>query len=115
MAMLTTAPSPVGRARVSDRPEGIATLTLAEPRPNPMRGHAAFSYSAPAGVPVRLEVFDVSGRHIVRLAEEMGSGATRSLAWDGRDTRGSAVASGIYFVRLTAGQDAMTRKLLVQR
>ncbi|EFK96755.1 hypothetical protein LDC_1215, partial [sediment metagenome] len=38
---------------------------------------------------------------------------THSLIWNGIDSRGRPVASGVYFYRLTAGNTVLTRKLVV--
>ena len=38
-----------------------------------------------------------------------------TASWDGRDETGRLVASGIYFVRLTAGDCRATEKIVLQR
>ena len=52
--------------------------------------------------PVRLDLFDVQGRLVRRLEHAPGARFT----WDGRDTRGVRVASGVYYWRLEVGTDA---------
>jgi len=64
--------------------------------------------------PVRLLVHDLAGRR-VRLIEggsrrEAGS---HRATWDGSDERGERVASGIYFVRLEAGEVRATSRMIV--
>jgi hypothetical protein len=49
----------------------------------------------------RLVIYDVAGRKIRTLAEGAPMIGTREYVWDLRDGAGSAVGSGIYFVRLT--------------
>jgi hypothetical protein len=60
-------------------------------------------YSAVGGAgegPVRIDVFDVSGRSVRKLFES-DSAAEGALAWDGRDTRSAFLPGGVYFVRLS--------------
>jgi len=82
--------------------------------PNPFTGGLTFSFSVEAdGVePVRVTLFDLSGRLIRAVADvEMTSG-DHELNWDGRDDRGAAVGSGIYFARLQVGSEQTTLKLI---
>lgn len=37
----------------------------------------------------------------------------RQVTWDGRDHRGTAVASGVYFCELTAGKQSVRRKMML--
>ncbi|MBM3276756.1 MAG: gliding motility-associated C-terminal domain-containing protein [Candidatus Handelsmanbacteria bacterium] len=58
-----------------------------------------------AGVPVRLEVFDLSGRLRAKVfAQAQGSGHSRH-AWDGTDGEGHLLEPGLYVVRLTVEAD----------
>jgi len=71
-----------------------------EAKPNPFRSEVVLSFGLPVAGPVRLEVFDVTGRSVRRLADtHFGPGAYR-LAWDGRDERGLQAAPGLYWLRL---------------
>jgi hypothetical protein len=38
-----------------------------------------------------------------------------TIEWDGRDDRGVAVASGVYFYRLSAGDRTLSRKMVLAR
>jgi hypothetical protein len=79
-------------------------------RPSPVvRGnavHVVLEGVAPHGAPADLstEVFDVQGRRVARLrgwAMEPGR-SVATATWSGKDTQGNAVASGVYFVRVSA-------------
>ena len=67
-------------------------------------------------VGVRLEVFDVLGQRVRQLLHDdaMRPGRYRAT-WDARDDGGVAVASGVYFARLTAGPTQATHRLLLVR
>jgi flagellar hook assembly protein FlgD len=70
----------------------------------------------PAGAYVRLEIFSVIGQRVRVLDEGYRSAAAYSVTWDGKDENRQTVSSGVYFCRLTAGENAIrTRKLVLVR
>ena len=80
-------------------------------RPNPFASTAAITFSLPARAFVRMTVHDVQGRLVATPIAEVRDAGTYSAAWDGRDARGDAVASGTYFVRLRAVDQTRTLKI----
>lgn len=50
-------------------------------------------------------VFDVAGRRVRSLLSGAVPAGLQTVAWDGRDARGRAVAAGTYFLRLRAGAE----------
>jgi hypothetical protein len=85
---------------------------LAPIRPNPFSTMTTIRFDIADPGALRLEVFDVSGRLVVRLVDEPRPAGRFDLVWDGRDQAGHAVA-GLYFVRLEAGDFTATRKLVL--
>jgi flagellar hook capping protein FlgD len=61
-----------------------------------------------------LSLFDVAGRRVATLASGARLAGTTSLAWDGR-ADGRSLASGAYFLRLTAGGTAATERVMIVR
>jgi flagellar hook assembly protein FlgD len=65
---------------------------------------------------VTLGVYDAAGRLVARLAEkEKQPSGYHEVEWNGRDSSGKTVASGVYFCRLGAGKLTQTRKMTVLR
>ncbi|MFT5233837.1 MAG: hypothetical protein ACI9UK_002308 [Candidatus Krumholzibacteriia bacterium] len=62
---------------------------------------------------VRLSVFDVRGRLVRNLVGESRSAGEYTELWDGTDRSGGAASSGMYIVRLQAGNDVVTKKVIV--
>ncbi|MEW5701154.1 MAG: S8 family serine peptidase [Candidatus Zixiibacteriota bacterium] len=63
---------------------------------------------------VRLEIVDVLGRHVTTLVDGVLPSGRHLLNWDGGSGQGRALASGIYFARLTmAGRPAEIRTLVL--
>ena len=87
-------------------------LELYPPAPNPSASVTAIRYDLPAAAPVRLDVLDVDGRR-VRALESGGRGAGRHVViWNGSDDAGRPLASGLYMVRLDAGETRLARRIV---
>jgi len=83
--------------------------------PNPARAAAVLKYAVPADAHVRLEVYNLSGQLVRRLADGLEERGRKSFVWDGRDDRGAEVPSGLYFVTLRVGEWRAARKLEILR
>ncbi len=91
-------------------PSVHATLDI---HPNPFNPLAHIAFSLPTSSHVMLEVFDAAGRHVETLADLFLAAGKHKASWDGRDKTGVQCASGVYFCRLRAGSDNLTRKLVL--
>jgi subtilisin-like proprotein convertase family protein len=76
---------------------------LAPARPNPFAELAELAFTLDRPGRASLEIFDVSGRRVRTIVDrDLGAGR-HSFSWNGRDTGGRDVSSGIYFVRRGSG------------
>ena len=98
----------VGVPPGGDRVTGVA---LYASRPNPFAGEAMIRYALPEAMPVRLAIYDVTGRSVRVLVDGVQNAGAREAVWDGRDESGSAVSPGLYVYRLEAGGVQLVRKL----
>ena len=98
------------------RPEAFPLkLALLPLRPNPTNGSTTIRFLLPRPEKVSLRVYDVSGRLVRKLAEgKFASGESR-FDWDGQSDGGLPVSGGVYFVRLQAGDQARTERLVLVR
>ncbi len=62
-----------------------------------------------------MKVYDVSGRHIRTLVSKDMEAGDHKVLWDGKNSSGSGVASGVYFYRIIAGQNTATKKMVLLR
>jgi hypothetical protein len=90
-------------------------LFLADPNPNPFVRRTTIGYGLPAPGPVHLAVFDVAGRRVRDLVEQVQSAGRQAITWDGLDGRGRPVAGGVYYVRLDAAGRELTRRVVLVR
>ena len=83
--------------------------------PNPFNPSTTIRFDLPRTAHVRLDVYDVSGRLSRLLVNADMDPGSKEIRWDGRDSKGRKVASGIYFYRLKAGTFTYTRKMVLLR
>ena len=90
-------------------------LVLRDVAPNPFNPRATITFVTARAQRVRLEVFDLRGRLVARLADgEFGPGA-HEITWDGRDRAGEDAPSGGYLVRLQGGTRVQSRLVSLVR
>lgn len=92
--------------------DAVATA-LAPNRPNPFNPATTIPYSLAAPSGVSLHIYDAAGRMVRRLVDDVQTAGGHTASWDGRDDRGVAVASGVYFCRLRAGDVTDTRRMVL--
>ena len=76
--------------------------------PNPFRDATTFEYATAESGPVRLEVYDLTGRRVALLVDEVQPASTYRVGFDA-----PGLASGVYFVRLQASGTVLSRKITV--
>ncbi len=108
----TTFQGPLVDVAVDGAPRHLALLA---PRPNPTRGESLIDFVVPGGeaLPVRLEIYDLSGRRRAVLADGVFAPGRHHARFEGRDKSGARLAPGLYFVRLSRGSERLTRRLVV--
>jgi hypothetical protein len=93
--------------------DGALALTLDAPHPNPFNPSTEIRYVLPRASRVEISVYDASGRLVSELANEAQVQGDHGVHWNGRDSRGATVGSGVYFVRLTANGETRTQKMVL--
>ncbi|UCE17251.1 MAG: T9SS type A sorting domain-containing protein [Gemmatimonadota bacterium] len=92
--------------------------TLEQNHPNPFNATTDIGYQIPdCGSPghTTLKIYNMLGREVVTLVDDMKEPGLYKATWNGRDAHGSDVASGVYFCRLTAGNFTATRRMLLMK
>ncbi len=88
---------------------------LFQSTPNPMVSGATIHYDLAQEAQVWLAIYNVAGERVRTLTEGRMKPRAYSSTWDGRDEKGTKVASGVYFYRLKAGNYVKTMKMVVTR
>jgi agmatine/peptidylarginine deiminase len=91
---------------------------LAQNSPNPFISTTEIRYELPVDCHVRLDVYDVLGKHVTTLVDEYQGAGSTSLRWDPRagpdaSGHGQDIPGGVYFYTLQAGRRIETRKMVI--
>jgi hypothetical protein len=88
--------------------------------PNPFNPSVTLRFAVPAAggsatQPVRIEIYDPRGRRVRTLVDDERAPGRYRVVWDGRNTRGIALGSGVYLYRVRAGKETLSGKLTLLR
>jgi len=88
-------------------------FALRQNHPNPFGGTTQIKFELPTGTRVKLEIFDLFGRRVRTLANDVWSAGYHHVEWDGRGEDGTLVPAGVYAYRMTAGSFRAQRKMVL--
>lgn len=97
----------------TDTPAIPAEFRLTRNFPNPFNPKTEMRLDLPESSVVRMEIFGADGRRVIRLLNRRLEAGSHTIVWDGRDQRGASVSSGVYHLRLVAGERRELRKLVL--
>jgi len=80
--------------------------------PNPCAREARIGYSLVTSSWVKIAVYDVAGRRVNILADAMRAAGEHSVVWNGQDSSGREVGSGIYFYRFETADRTETGRMV---
>jgi len=106
-------------AEGEDGDKGVGKAASAEDGvfnyPNPFNPETVISFSLSAAGQVNLSVYDVQGKLVAKLADGKMEAGRHRVRWDGTNSLGEKVTSGIYFYRLSTEDETVTRKMILMR
>ncbi len=86
---------------------------LSQNYPNPFNPVTTISYSVASPSQVTIEVFNILGRKVRTLVDEMKQAGSYRIEWNGHDEAGKPVSTGVYLYRFSAGDVMQTKKMLL--
>ena len=87
--------------------------SLLQNYPNPFNPSTTITYNLPEEGKVTIKIYDIIGREIKTLADEVQSGGMHSVVWEGTNISGNEVASGLYFYNIRVGGTSITKKMIL--
>jgi hypothetical protein len=81
--------------------------------PNPFNPTTQILFSLPNNERVTLTVYNLLGQKIVSLVDGVMAAGTHVVTWNGRDSRGSQLSSGVYFYRLESPSFSAAKRMLM--
>jgi ligand-binding sensor domain-containing protein len=83
--------------------------------PNPFNPSTTIRFTLPESGPASLGIYNLRGQLVRELCSSNLKDGEHSYVWDGRDSRGNDVSSGVYFARLKTGTNSRSHKLLLMK
>ena len=106
---------PLGTPNVMYKEEGFNSFdnlpgefSLSRNYPNPFNPSTRISFTLPEKSEVRVDVFNIMGQKVATLADGSFEAGHHTVTWDA-----SQNASGVYFYKLTTGEFAKARKMIL--
>jgi hypothetical protein len=94
----------------------ISEYKLMQNYPNPFNPSTKISFSVETYGHTSLRVYDILGREIKTLMNGMKAAGNYNVEWNGRNSAGQEVGSGIYFYQLKSGSGfTATRKMIFMK
>jgi 2',3'-cyclic-nucleotide 2'-phosphodiesterase (5'-nucleotidase family) len=113
--------SPIREGRVKFDPQLSAgkkdirptRYILEQNYPNPFNPATTLKFTIPVAAKVSLQVFNITGKVVRNLIDEYKQAGSYSVSFDARDYSGRQLSSGVYFYRLHAADQVITRKCVL--
>ncbi|MCC6964612.1 MAG: T9SS type A sorting domain-containing protein, partial [candidate division Zixibacteria bacterium] len=86
---------------------------LAQNYPNPFNPTTTIEFSVPRRSQVVIDIYNQLGQTVRSLVDEEKTAGVYRITWDGTDTSGRPLSSGVYLYRITAGDFAQSKKMLL--
>jgi len=83
--------------------------------PNPFNPSVQIAFTTASAARVEARVYDPAGRLVATLESGMLPAGKHSMAWNGHDSDGRPVASGVYFLRVRSASQESSLKLVLVR
>jgi flagellar hook assembly protein FlgD len=64
---------------------------------------------------VAIRIYDILGRQVAELVNEYKQAGGYSVVWNGKNSFGSEVSSGVYFYNIQYNDQSMTKKMMLIR
>ncbi len=86
---------------------------LLQNHPNPFNPSTTISFRLPSPTRVILQIYDILGRPVKTLADQLQTAGLHSVVWDGTDQHERRASSGIYICHLQAGSFTQSQKMIL--
>ncbi len=100
-----------GKHSSNNTPNLTLTTSLNNVYPNPFNPSTTVSFSLAESENVSIKIFNIKGQLVRNLASGIRQIGEYRVIWDGKNDNGQAIASGMYFLRMQAGDYTKTTKL----
>jgi hypothetical protein len=92
--------------------EATPILIMHTLSPNPFNKNTSIAFTISKKGQLKLKVYDISGRMVSTIAEEIKEPGEYQIIWNGTDNKGRKLSSGIYFLKADYEQKSITKKVI---
>ncbi|MFH0989236.1 MAG: carboxypeptidase regulatory-like domain-containing protein [bacterium] len=114
-ANITLDISPVAVTDVEEIAPIPTGYILEQNYPNPFNPSTQILFSLPESQVASVVVYNLIGQKVATLLDGYLTAGTHAVVWNGRDSRGKSLSSGIYFYQLTAGSYTSVKKMALMK
>jgi len=98
---------------LQEAPEVPVSYSLKQNYPNPFNPTTDIQFSVPQNGAVKISVYNVLGQEVRTLFDAQSERGTKVVRWDGRDSFGKILSTGVYIYRMTAGSFIDSKKMML--
>jgi subtilisin family serine protease len=92
-----------------------ASFQLGQNFPNPFNPGTTISFGLEKRQKIGLSIYNILGENVAELVNRELPAGNYNINWDGRDKTGKICSSGIYLYRLSSGEKALCKKMLLMK
>ena len=96
-------------------PELIAVTSIKNIYPNPFNPSTTISYTLAAACELRFAIYNSRGQQVWQMNLGNKNPGDYTIIWDGNGDGGRAVSTGIYYIRMSAGGESFSRKIVMMK
>ena len=93
----------------------VSDYSLEQNYPNPFNPTTSISYSIPTNDVVSLKIYNIMGQEVRTLVNASQAAGTHTIQWDGLNSNGQRVASGVYLYVMKAGKFVQSKKMTLMK
>ncbi|HNQ43263.1 MAG TPA: T9SS type A sorting domain-containing protein [Candidatus Cloacimonadota bacterium] len=91
----------------------VEQVLLRQNYPNPFNPTTTISFYLPEKTQAQLTIYNVKGQVVKTIKNEVMNKGSHSEVWDGKDSSGRVISSGVYFYKLRTSKTTLVRKMLM--
>jgi len=99
----------------SEKPIIISDYILGQNYPNPFNPNTTIEFTIPKEDRVKIRIYDTTGQLISEIVNNEYNTGTHSVSWNGTNSFGHKVASGVYVYTLETGNHKISKKLTLSK
>jgi hypothetical protein len=92
-----------------------ASYRLLQNHPNPFNAGTLIKYEIPQAGPVSVKIYNLAGQETLELVNAVQQPGRYQINWNGRDSHGKTLPSGVYICRIQAGSFVQAQRMIMVR